>query len=103
MKEECFKVRKQTVAGLYFLHVKTCDVGAVPSVMELSGVPEAALFRRLDKLKEREIPNIRPGQLLLAVYGDNWCKLILLVTFRVQRYYACTCTSSLTRMLGQAG
>ena len=79
LKEECFKVKKQTVAGLYFLHIKTCDVGPVPSVMELGGVPEAALFRRLDKLKEREVPNIKPGRLLLAVYGDNWYAPHLLV------------------------
>lgn len=81
MQEECFKVKKQTVAGLYFLHMKTCDVGAVQSSMELGGVPEAVLFRRLDRLKERETPNIKPGQLLLAVYGDNWCTLTLIVIY----------------------
>lgn len=73
MQEECFKVKKQTVSGLYFLHCKTCEVGPAPSVMDLGGVPEAALFRRLDKLAEREAPNIKPGKLLIAVYGDNWC------------------------------
>ena len=73
VQEDCFKVKKQTVAGLYFLHCKTCEVGPPPSVIDLNGVPEAALFRRLDRLAEREAPNIKPGKLLIAVYGDNWC------------------------------
>ena len=51
---------------------KTVDVGASPGILELQGAPENALFRRLDNCKERKSPQVKPGNLLIAVYGDNW-------------------------------
>lgn len=37
--------------------------------------PEAALFKRLATMAPRELPvaPLRPGSLVVAVYGDNWC------------------------------
>ena len=70
------QVRKSTqIAGLYFLHCDTFRVGPKPTPLETADFPENGLFRRLDTMAPREKPvaSLRPGVLLLAVYGDNWC------------------------------
>ena len=54
------------------LREKTVDVGSTPGILELQGAPENALFRRLDNCKERDVLQVEPGNLLIAVYGDNW-------------------------------
>ena len=69
------QVRKSTqIAGLYFLHCDTFRVGPKPTPLETADFPENVLFRRLDSRAPREKPvaSLRPGVLLLAVYGDNW-------------------------------
>ena len=61
------------VAGAYCLTCPTHRVGSKLSTLETADHPEAQLFRRLDSLSQREPLLLRPGRLLLAVYGDNWC------------------------------
>ena len=60
------------MAGLYFFPFLTCHMGPKPSVMDTSKDPEAILFKRLDGLQAREHVQLRPGKVLVAVYGDNW-------------------------------
>ena len=68
------QVKKNTqIAGLYFLHCHTYHIAPKPSQLEIAEYPENALFRRLESMQPREKPlHLRPGQLLIAVYGDNW-------------------------------
>ena len=60
------------MAGLYFFPFLTCHMGPKPPVMDTSKDPEAILFKRLDGLQAREHVQLRPGKVLVAVYGDNW-------------------------------
>jgi hypothetical protein len=74
------QVRKATqIAGLYFLRCETFAIGPKPSPLETADFPENVLFRRLDSMQPREKPvsELRPGRLLVAVYGDNWCGALL--------------------------
>jgi hypothetical protein len=67
-------VRKNTqIAGLYFLQSETYHIGPKPTPLETASYPEDLLFRRLDSMAPRQKPGeLRPGQLLLGVYGNNW-------------------------------
>ena len=47
-------------------------MGPKPSALETGSDPEAALFKRLDSLQARDHVPLRPGRILVAVYGDNW-------------------------------
>ena len=61
------------IAGLYFLQCETYHIGPKPSPLDTADYPENLLFRRLDSMAPREKPlELKPGRLLLAVYGDNW-------------------------------
>lgn len=42
-----------------------------PSPLENAEDPEGILFKRLDSLEPREAVTLKPGTLLIAVYGDN--------------------------------
>lgn len=42
-----------------------------PSALETADDPEAILFKRLDTMEPREAVTLKPGTLLIAVYGDN--------------------------------
>lgn len=68
------QVKKNTqIAGLYFLHCNTYHIAPRLTQLEIAEYPENALFRRLESMQPREKPlQLKPGQLLLAVYGDNW-------------------------------
>ncbi|CAK0779934.1 hypothetical protein CVIRNUC_004893 [Coccomyxa viridis] len=78
LQEDSMKVKKNTqIAGLYFLHCHTYHIAPKPSQLEIAEYPENALFRRLESMQPREKPlHLRPGQLLIAVYGDNWFKKV---------------------------
>eukprot|EP00884_Botryococcus_braunii_P022977 jgi/Botrbrau1/9363/Bobra.354_2s0019.1 len=77
LQEDSVKVRKGiTLAGLFFLPFQTLRIGPKPSPLELAEDPEAALFKRLDVMEPRETASLRPGTLLIAVYGDNWFKRV---------------------------
>ena len=58
------------------LRERTVDVGASPGILELQGAPENALFRRLDNCRERDIPRIEPGNVLIAIYGAQRLLLV---------------------------
>ena len=61
------------IAGLYFLRCNTYHIAPKPTQLEIAEYPENALFRRLESMQPREKPlQLEPGQILLAVYGDNW-------------------------------
>lgn len=65
--------RNTQIAGLYFLHCNTHHIAPKPTQLEIAEYPENALFRRLESMAPREKPlQLKPGQILLAVYGDNW-------------------------------
>ena len=65
--------KNMQVAGLYFLHCNTYHIAPKPTQLEIAEYPENALFRRLESMQPREKPlQLEPGQILLAVYGDNW-------------------------------
>lgn len=57
---------------MYFLPHATYSVGPKVSPMEIQEDPESALFRRLTNMRPREMLPIKPGRILVAVYGDNW-------------------------------
>ena len=72
-QEDSQKTKKGTqMAGLYFFPFLTCRMGPKPSALETRSDPEAALFKRLDSLQARDHVQLRPGRILVAVYGDNW-------------------------------
>lgn len=60
------------MAGLYFFPFLTCRMGPKPSALETGSDPEVMLFKRLDSMQPREHVQLRPGRILVAVYGDNW-------------------------------
>ncbi len=60
------------MAGLYFFPFLTCRMGPKPSALETGSDPEAMLFKRLDSMQARDHVQLRPGRILVAVYGDNW-------------------------------
>ena len=65
--------KNMQIAGLYFLHCNTYHIAPKPTQLEIAEYPENALFRRLESMQPREKPlQLEPGQILLAVYGDNW-------------------------------
>ncbi|BDA43789.1 probable chaperone protein DnaJ at N-terminal half [Coccomyxa sp. Obi] len=74
LQEDSIRVRKNTqIAGLYFLQCETYHIGPRPSPLDTADYPENILFKRLESMQPREKPlTLRPGKLLLAVYGDNW-------------------------------
>ncbi len=72
-QEESEKMGRVTAAALLFLHCTRVTIGGVPSSIETAGEPEQALFKRLQGVKRQEQPRLRPGNLRVAVYGDNWC------------------------------
>ncbi|CAL8468257.1 g7796 [Coccomyxa elongata] len=74
LQEDSIRVRKNTqIAGLYFLQCDTYHIGPRPSPLDTADYPENILFKRLESMQPREKPlTLRPGKLLLAVYGDNW-------------------------------
>ena len=47
-------------------------MGPKPSALETGSDPEAMLFKRLDSMQARDHVQLRPGRILVAVYGDNW-------------------------------
>ncbi|KAK9812032.1 hypothetical protein WJX73_010432 [Symbiochloris irregularis] len=60
------------VAGAFCLSCTTHSMGPRLTTLETADNPENQLFRRLDSMTQREPLRVRPGTLLLAVYGDNW-------------------------------
>ena len=80
------------IAGLYFLHCNTYHIAPKPTQLEIAEYPENALFRRLESMQPREKPlQLEPGQILLAVYGDNWWVQLLLLTHISWAYPSCFC------------
>ena len=73
LQEDSMKAKKHThVAGLFFLPFATYSVGPKPSPLETAdGGPEAVLFKRLQGLRRREQVSLKPGRIMVAVYGDN--------------------------------
>lgn len=67
------------VAGAFCLSCTTHSMGPRLTTLETADNPENQLFRRLDSMAQREPLRVKPGTLLLAVYGDNW--LATCVTF----------------------
>lgn len=60
------------MAGLYFFPFLTCRMGPKPSTLASASDPESMLFNRLEGLQARDHVPVRPGRILVAVYGDNW-------------------------------
>ncbi|GAB4822747.1 hypothetical protein N2152v2_009793 [Parachlorella kessleri] len=75
-QEDSSKVKKHVAAGLYFIGFDTYTVGPKLSSLETVNDPESALFKRLDTFKRREQLHVRPGKLVIAVYGDNYFKRV---------------------------
>ena len=74
LQEDSIKQKNNVhVAGVYCLQCPTHKVGPRLTALETAESPEDQLFKRLESMAEREPLNLRPGTLLLAVYGDNWC------------------------------
>lgn len=72
-QEDSQKTKKgMQMAGLYFFPFLTCRMGPKPSALETGSDPEAMLFKRLDSMQARDHVQLRPGRILVAVYGDNW-------------------------------
>ncbi|KAK9820520.1 hypothetical protein WJX72_011236 [[Myrmecia] bisecta] len=76
MQEDSYKVHKVTIAGLYFLQFATYGLGAKPTPLDTANDPEAVLFKRLDSLQQREMVTLKPGKLVIGVYGDNFFKRV---------------------------
>eukprot|EP00891_Asterochloris_glomerata_P001879 jgi/Astpho2/1879/e_gw1.00038.140.1_t len=78
LQEDSVKAKKHThVAGLFFLPFATYSVGPKPSPLETAdGGPEAVLFKRLQGLRQREQVSLKPGRIMVAVYGDNYFKKV---------------------------
>jgi len=73
VQEDSQKTKKgMQMAGLYFFPFLTCRMGPKPSALETGSDPEAMLFKRLDSMQARDHVQLRPGRILVAVYGDNW-------------------------------
>ncbi len=54
-------------------------MGPKPSALETGSDPEAMLFKRLDSMQARDHVQLRPGRILVAVYGDNWSDSLAIV------------------------
>ncbi len=87
------------IAGLYFLHCNTYHIAPKPTQLEIAEYPENALFRRLESMQPREKPlQLEPGQILLAVYGDNWW---VRLSISWPNVWLCTCRFCQHRCLWQ--
>lgn len=71
-QEPCVKMRKEKVAAFIALPFDTATIGPVGSPLETGGDVQELLFRRLDGAQKRPEQSLKPGPLLVAVYGDNW-------------------------------
>ena len=69
-------MQRITVAGLYFLQFTTYSLGPKPTALETGHDPAAGLFRRLDSLTPREPVPLKPGTLVVGIYGDNFFKRV---------------------------
>lgn len=54
---------------------------------------EALLFKRLEGVRKRPTMPFKPGPLLIAAYGDNWCNLLraqlpLCATLNTQTFFS---------------
>ena len=73
IQEDSQKSKKGVhMTGLYFFPFMTCRMGPKASALETASDPEARLFNRLEGLQARDHVHLRPGRILVAVYGDNW-------------------------------
>lgn len=71
-QEPCIKMRKLKVAAFMALPFETATIGPVCSPIETGGDVPALLFKRLEGAQKRPKQPLKPGPLLVAVYGDNW-------------------------------
>lgn len=71
-QEPCVKMRKLKVATFMALPFDTATIGPLGSPLETGGDVEALLFKRLEGAQKRPKQSLKPGPLLVAVYGDNW-------------------------------
>ncbi|QDZ20941.1 chaperone DnaJ-like protein [Chloropicon primus] len=66
--------KKNHFAGIFFLDFPTYNMGPEPSVMVQAEDPESVLFRRMDRCQPRGTCQVHPGEMIFAVYGDNFIK-----------------------------
>ncbi|KAK9838663.1 hypothetical protein WJX74_000967 [Apatococcus lobatus] len=81
-QEDSQEAQRISTAGIYVLPFDTHRLGPKPSMLQMSQIsrsghdPFEMAFRRLDTLQPRDHVRLQPGQVLVAVVGDNWFKRV---------------------------
>ena len=72
MQEDSAAVKQgMSLASVFCMSDRMYQVGHKP-LLEVASNPEAQLFLRLESLVPREQLHVKPGRLVIAMYGDNW-------------------------------
>ncbi|KAF3782756.1 Chaperone protein dnaJ 15 [Nymphaea thermarum] len=74
LQEESEKTGKVTSAGMYFLRFQVYRMDSTTNALAVAKDPEAAFFKKLDGLHPCEISELKGGDHVFAVYGDNFFK-----------------------------
>lgn len=76
LQEDSRQIKKTSIAGLYFFNFDTYTIP--PKLLNPEHLDEldATLFKKLENMKQRETVKLRPGKIVIAVYGDNWFKKV---------------------------
>ncbi|XP_063943922.1 chaperone protein dnaJ 16 isoform X2 [Daucus carota subsp. sativus] len=77
LQANCVKTGKVTSAGMYFLGFPTYRLDqTVNSQMAAARDPDLAFFKKLDGFQPCEINELKAGNHVFAVYGDNFFKSV---------------------------
>ncbi|KAH9290732.1 hypothetical protein KI387_034849, partial [Taxus chinensis] len=74
LQEESTKTGKATSAGMYFLQFQVYRLDTTANTVAIARDPDAAFFKRLDGFQPCELSELKAGQHVFAVYGDNFFK-----------------------------
>ncbi|XP_047332665.1 chaperone protein dnaJ 16-like [Impatiens glandulifera] len=74
LQEDSAKNGKVTSAGMYFLGFPVYRLDYAATSMEATNDPDKAFFKKLDGFQPCEITELKAGNHVFAVYGDNFFK-----------------------------
>ncbi|KAF8040516.1 hypothetical protein BT93_B2672 [Corymbia citriodora subsp. variegata] len=74
LQEDGVKTGKTTSAGMFFLGFPVYRLDQTVNSMTTAKDPDAALFKKLDGFQPCEITELKAGEHVFAVYGDNFFK-----------------------------
>ncbi|CAN6468321.1 unnamed protein product [Victoria cruziana] len=74
LQEDSEKTGKVTSAGMYFLRFQVYRMDSTTNALAMTKDPDAAFFKKLDGLQPCEIAELKGGDHVFAVYGDNFFK-----------------------------